>query len=123
MAWYQRVVTLAPKRRGCHLVTDEFLGSKGLTDDIAAIEIGLAHFFMQHTSASLTLNENYDPDVTLDMEDALNRVAPESVPGGYRHSMEGKDDMPAHVKSTLVGASITVPSAKSFAQQQRPVVC
>lgn len=65
---------------------------------------------MQHTSASLSLNENYDPDVLKDMEDSLNRIVPEDAP--YRHTMEGPDDMPAHVKSSLFGASLMVPVSK-----------
>ena len=67
----------------------------------------LLHLFLQHTSASLTINENADPDVTVDLEMAIDRIAPESFP--YVHTLEGSDDMPAHVKSSLFGASLTVP--------------
>lgn len=103
-AWVQRIVTLSPKKRGCHLITDEVIRQM---PEVASFEVGLAHFFIQHTSASLTLNENADPDVRLDMESALNRIVPEG--GHYVHSDEGPDDMPAHVKTTLVGAAVTVP--------------
>jgi secondary thiamine-phosphate synthase enzyme len=108
MQWAQRVVTLTPRRRGCYLVTDELV--RAATDDLARVEVGLAHFFIQHTSASLTLNENADPSVRADMTDALRRVAPAA--GGavaYRHDTEGADDMAAHVAATLVGAALTVP--------------
>ena len=76
---------------------------------LRGIRVGLAHFFLQHTSASLTINENADPDVRADMEAALNRVVPEGTELPYAHADEGPDDMPAHVKSTLVGASVSVP--------------
>lgn len=103
-SWIQRIVTLSPKRRGCHLISDEVLKQ---IPEIAHFEVGIAHFFIQHTSASLTLNENADPDVRVDMETSLNRLVPEDAP--YRHSDEGPDDMPAHVKSSLLGASVSVP--------------
>ena len=103
-SWVQRVIKLPSRRRGCHLVTDEVIR---LVPEISTFEVGIAHFFIQHTSASLTLNENADPDVRVDMETALNRVVPEGVP--YTHSDEGPDDMPAHVKATLVGSSVSVP--------------
>jgi secondary thiamine-phosphate synthase enzyme len=102
--WLQRIITLGAKRRGCHLVHDELLRQ---LPELATFEVGLAHFFIQHTSASLTLNENADPDVRKDMESALNRIAPESA--DYAHSDEGLDDMPAHIKSSVVGAGVTVP--------------
>ena len=102
--WVQRVISLAPRRRGCHLVTEEVLRQ---VPEIATFDVALAHFFIQHTSASLTLNENADPDVRVDMETALNRVVPEGAV--YTHSDEGPDDMPAHVKATLVGSSVSVP--------------
>ena len=75
--------------------------------ELASIRVGLLHLFLQHTSASLTINENADPDVMLDLEMAVDRIAPESFP--YMHTLEGTDDMPAHVKSSLFGASLTVP--------------
>jgi len=92
-SWIQRVVTLSPKRRGCHMISDEVLKQ---IPEITHFEVGSSHFFIQHTSASLTLNENADPDVRVDMETSLNRLVPEDAP--YRHSDEGPDDMPAHVE-------------------------
>jgi secondary thiamine-phosphate synthase enzyme len=103
-SWLQRAITLSAKKRGCHLVHDEILRQ---IPELASFEVGLANFFLQHTSASLTLNENADPDVRKDMESVLNRIVPEVA--DYLHADEGPDDMPAHAKSSLVGASITVP--------------
>ena len=104
MAWLQRELTLPARPRGFHLVTNLIL------DDVPELElvrIGLLHLFLQHTSASLTLNENADPDVRYDLETAFNQIAPESMP--FRHTLEGSDDMPAHVKSSLMGASVSIP--------------
>jgi len=75
--------------------------------EISELSIGQLHVFIQHTSASLTINENADPDVRVDLESSINAIAPEDFP--YIHTMEGPDDMPAHVKSSLLGASVTVP--------------
>lgn len=101
--WRQSTATVRAPFRGCHLVTDELLRAA----DLRGIEIGLAHFFLQHTSASLTINENADPSVRADMEDVLCGMVPESR--AYRHDDEGPDDMPAHGKSSLFGCSLTVP--------------
>ncbi|KAJ3337108.1 hypothetical protein HDU93_001581 [Gonapodya sp. JEL0774] len=103
--WTQRLVKLPAKRRGCHLVTSDITQQIG--SDLSQFQIGMANVFLQHTSASLTLNENYDPDVRVDMEMMLNKLAPESAP--YTHTMEGSDDMPAHVKSSLFGVSLNIP--------------
>eukprot|EP00741_Cyanophora_paradoxa_P020588 tig00021275_g19872.t1 len=107
MVWIRKHFTLTAKRRGCQLVTDEVLRHIGA--DVGKVQVGLLHLFIQHTSASLTLNEvcNADSDVPKDMEDALNRIVPENAP--YRHDAEGPDDMPAHVKSSLFGASVSIP--------------
>jgi len=86
------------------LVTNEFVK---LVPEIQYYNVGLCHLFLQHTSASLSLNENCDPDVRADMEDILGRVVPEKAE--YRHDAEGPDDMPAHFKSSLFGASLTIP--------------
>lgn len=102
--WHQQTVQLSPRRRGFHLITHELVGS---CTEIAFIEIGILHVFIQHTSASLTINENADPDVRVDMESAANRLCPES--SSFIHTCEGPDDMPAHVKASLFGASVTVP--------------
>lgn len=106
MLWSQRTITLDARQRGFHLITGEILD--GLPE-IADVSIGLLHIFIQHTSASLTINENADPDVRVDLESSLNAIAPENFP--YIHTMEGPDDMPAHVKSSLLGASVIVPVA------------
>jgi secondary thiamine-phosphate synthase enzyme len=104
MKWYQETLRLPAYRRGFHLITEHVL--KGLPA-IAEVKIGLLHVFIMHTSASLTINENADPDVPLDMESSLNSIAPEDFP--YRHTCEGPDDMPAHVKASLMGSSVTIP--------------
>lgn len=105
MSWLQKIVTLRARGRGCHLVTDELIAA---LPDLAHYRVGLAHFFLQHTSASLAINENADPDVRGDMERHLSVIAPENAPH-YAHTLEGGDDMPAHIKSALVGVELTVP--------------
>ena len=104
MACYQSQIQLSAFPRGLHLITEEV--EKGLPE-LADVRAGLLHVFILHTSASLTINENADPDVPLDMESSLNAIAPEDFP--YRHTVEGPDDMPAHVKASLMGSSVTVP--------------
>lgn len=106
MPWRQQTVCLSPRRRGFHVVTAELLAAM---PEIESITTGLLHLFLQHTSASLTINENADPDVRPDLELAINHIAPESLP--YSHTCEGPDDMPAHVKASLLGAGLTVPVA------------
>lgn len=106
MPWIQKQITLPPFRRGCHIITDLVLAS--LTE-LSQFRVGLLHVFIQHTSASLAINENADHDVLVDMEMALNKIAPETLP--YVHTIEGPDDMPAHVKAALVGSSVSVPVA------------
>jgi secondary thiamine-phosphate synthase enzyme len=105
MMWFQKSIQLAAKRRGFHLVEDELLQQ---LPELKTFEIGLAHFFIQHTSASLTLNENADPTVRGDFERHFNVMVPENAPY-YRHTYEGADDMPAHIKSSLIGAELTIP--------------
>jgi secondary thiamine-phosphate synthase enzyme len=103
--WYQKAFALAAKPRGFHLITNEVTSQ---LPELIEIEMGLMHLFIQHTSASLTINENADPDVRVDMETYLNQIAPEAgLP--LTHTLEGPDDMPAHVKSSLLGASVSVP--------------
>ena len=104
MAWFQRELRLAPRRRGFHLVTAEI---EAALRDAPQLHVGLLHVFIQHTSASLSINENADPDVPRDLEMAFNEIAREDFP--YVHTMEGPDDMPAHVKASLLGSSVTVP--------------
>lgn len=104
MAWVQRTIELAAMPRGFNLVTREV---EAALPELASFEIGLLHVFIQHTSASLTINENADPDVPLDLESSFAAIAPESFP--HRHTCEGPDDMPAHVKASLLGSSLTIP--------------
>ncbi|MFQ1943621.1 secondary thiamine-phosphate synthase enzyme YjbQ [Aeromonas veronii] len=103
--WQQCLLTLKPRSRGFHLVTDELVAKLPM---LADYRIGMAHLLLQHTSASLTLNENCDPSVRRDMEAHLHRLAPEDAPY-YRHTYEGPDDMPAHIKSSLLGVSLQLP--------------
>lgn len=102
--WLQKQISLAPRRRGCHLVTRDVLQA---LPELAGVRIGLLHVFIQHTSASLTINENADSDVRVDLESSLNAIAPEDFP--YVHTLEGPDDMPAHVKASLLDSSVSIP--------------
>jgi secondary thiamine-phosphate synthase enzyme len=104
MGWFQTDLRLAPRRRGFHLITAEVEAALG---DMPAFRVGLLHVFIQHTSASLSINENADPDVPRDLEMAFNTIAAETLP--YVHTLEGPDDMPAHVKSSMIGSSVSVP--------------
>lgn len=127
MAWFQKTFTLPPQSRGSFLITDHVVKQ---LPEIKDYKVGLLHLFIQHTSCALSLNENWDSDVRDDMSDALDRLAPEDKKGSlYRHSAEGLDDMPvceisrwssnhptdmthdsqAHIKSSLMGASVSVP--------------
>jgi secondary thiamine-phosphate synthase enzyme len=105
MNLYQKEISLTPKGRGFYLVTEEIVKQ---IPEIKKIKTGLMHILIKHTSASITLNENYDPDVRLDMEKYFNRTVKENEPW-YDHNSEGADDMPAHIKSTLIGNSLTIP--------------
>ena len=104
MGWQQTQLKLPPFRRGFHLITAHVLQA---IPELASVKVGLLHVFIQHTSASLTITENADPDVPRDMETSFNASAPEDFP--YIHTCEGPDDMPAHVKSSLLGSSVTIP--------------
>jgi secondary thiamine-phosphate synthase enzyme len=104
MAWHQRTITLRPRSRGVHLVTDEIVDA---LPELRGLQMGLAHLFIRHTSASLTLNENASPDVRRDFETWLNAAVPEDF--AWTHTLEGADDMPAHVKAALMGSSLTLP--------------
>lgn len=104
--WFQSEVVLPAFSRGCHLVTSEVLRQ---VPELAEFRIGLLHVFIRHTSASLTLNENADPDVLTDMKMGLERLVPESWP--YVHTCEGPDDMPAHIKASLTDSSVSIPIA------------
>lgn len=105
--WYQQTLTLHAKPRGFHLVTDEILGQLA---DMPRVESGLLHLLLLHTSASLTLNENCDPTVRQDMERYFLTTVPDN--GDYQHDDEGPDDMPAHIKSSLLGVSLLLPVGK-----------
>jgi secondary thiamine-phosphate synthase enzyme len=100
----QHTIHLPPQKRGFHLITRQVVEA---LPELAEFRVGLLHIFIQHTSASLSINENADPDVPHDLEQSFNAIAPENFP--YRHTCEGPDDMPAHVKSSLLGSSICVP--------------
>ncbi|MGH7135841.1 MAG: secondary thiamine-phosphate synthase enzyme YjbQ [Pirellulales bacterium] len=97
---------MASKSRGFHLITREVVEA---LPELAELRVGLLQVFIQHTSASLSINENADPDVRHDLERSLNSIAPEDFP--YRHTCEGPDDMPAHVKASLLGSSLSIPVA------------
>jgi len=103
--WIQKTLRLRACPRGFHLVTSEILSQ---LSELNGFKTGLAHFFIQHTSASLTINENADPTVRSDMESHFNHFVPENQ-HYYRHTLEGEDDMPAHIKASTIGNSITVP--------------
>ena len=107
--WFQHEISITAPSRGCHLITNDIL--KVISKDLQQIDIGLCNLFVQHTSASLTINENADPSVRGDMETALNKLVPAEWcrNGTFKHTMEGDDDMPGHVKSSLMGVSITIP--------------
>jgi len=104
MAWHQREIVLPPFRRGFHLITDHVV--KALPE-LRQVRVGIAHVFIQHTSASISINENADPDVPRDLELAFNEIAREDFP--YQHTVEGPDDMPAHVKHAMIGSSVMIP--------------
>ncbi len=103
--WIQKAVDLIKKPRGFHLVTREVLSA---VPELQALKIGLLHLFMQHTSASLAINENADPDVRADMEAYFSKIAPENEPY-FKHTLEGSDDMPAHLKAVMLGSELTIP--------------
>lgn len=103
--WLQREIVLAPKPRGFHLITREILRQ---IPELETFTIGLVHIFLCHTSASLTINENASPDVLRDFESHFNAMVPENA-RYYRHTDEGPDDMPAHLKASILGSSVTLP--------------
>ncbi|MFW6069001.1 MAG: secondary thiamine-phosphate synthase enzyme YjbQ [Chloroflexota bacterium] len=105
MTYTQTKITLNPRPRGFHLVTDEIVSQ---LPELRDYRVGVAHLFIQHTSASLALNENASPDVRRDLERHFRELAPENAPY-YEHTLEGPDDMPAHIKAVLIGSSLTLP--------------
>lgn len=105
LMWLQKEIQLRAKSRGFHLVTDEILAQ---FPELREVKVGMLHVFIQHTSASLTVNENADPTVRKDFESYFNRTVKEDEPY-YTHTLEGSDDLPAHIKSSLLGSSVTLP--------------
>lgn len=103
--WVQKKIKLPAVSRGFHLVTHHITAE---LPELKQLQVGVAHFFIQHTSASLAINENADPDVRQDMEAFFSEAVPENEPY-FLHTLEGSDDMPAHIKSVLLGESLTVP--------------
>ena len=102
--WVQRELDLEPRPRGFHLITSEVLDA---LPQLSGLGVGLLHLHVRHTSASLTLNENASPDVRRDFETWVNHAVPEEF--AWTHTLEGADDMPAHVKASLIGPSLTLP--------------
>jgi secondary thiamine-phosphate synthase enzyme len=103
--WLQREIELRPRRRGFHLVTREVLAE---LPELEEVRTGLLHLFIRHTSASLTLNENASPDVRDDFESYFDAAVPENAPY-WTHTVEGPDDMPAHIKASVLGPSLSLP--------------
>tara|TARA_B100002052_G_scaffold285986_1_gene299349 strand:- start:1451 stop:1870 length:420 start_codon:yes stop_codon:yes gene_type:complete len=103
--WYQKEIFIKNKNRGFHLITDEIIQNFTM---ISKVSVGLLHLFIKHTSASLTINENYDQDVRNDFETHFNKLVPEGYQY-YTHTQEGLDDMPAHIKSSILGNTLIIP--------------
>ncbi len=108
MEWYQKEIRLPAVKRGFHLITDLL---EAQLPELETIQVGLAHVFIKHTSASLAINEDADPTVRQDFESHFNQMVPENQ-AYYRHTLEGPDDMPAHLKAALLGSSVTIPITK-----------
>ncbi|AIZ46270.1 hypothetical protein QR90_16290 [Deinococcus radiopugnans] len=103
--WHQRELTLKPHPRGFHLITREVVSA---LPELAGVRVGLLHVFIQHTSASLTVSENASPDVRRDFERYFNHAVPD-VWAGFEHTLEGDDDMAAHIKASVLGSSLSLP--------------
>ena len=103
--WIQKTITLSPKSRGFHIITDDVLEN---IPELKDFKTGILQLFIKHTSASLTINENADPTVRTDFESHFNMLAPENQ-SYYQHTFEGSDDMPAHLKASLLGSSVSIP--------------
>ena len=106
--WIQKTISLSPYSRGFHLITNEIVEN---VPGMSQIKTGLLHLFIKHTSASLTINEDADPTVRTDFESHFNHLVPENQPY-YKHTFEGPDDMPAHLKTSLLGSSVSIPITK-----------
>ncbi|AYC34809.1 YjbQ family protein [Pseudomonas cavernae] len=105
--WQQRLISLAARPRGFHLISDEIVAA---LSELRTCRIGLLHLWLRHTSASLSINENADPAVRRDFERFFNRLVPQEAPG-YEHNDEGPDDLPAHFKASLLGCQLSLPVA------------
>jgi secondary thiamine-phosphate synthase enzyme len=105
MRWIQRKIQLNARRRGFHVITEEILAA---LPELREFKVGMLHLFIQHTSASVTINENVSPDVRHDLERHLHEIVPEDAPY-YEHTLEGADDMPAHIKASLLGSHLQIP--------------
>ena len=103
--YYQTEITLKPRSRGFHIITREI---ESAIPELSKIQIGIANIFIKHTSASLTINENVSPEVKTDMQNYFNKLVPDDLPY-FEHTLEGPDDMSAHIKSSMLGYSLTVP--------------
>jgi secondary thiamine-phosphate synthase enzyme len=103
--WIQKTITLSPKSRGFHIITHDVLEN---IPELKDLKTGILHLFIKHTSASLTINENADPTVRTDFESHFNMLAPENQ-SYYQHTFEGSDDIPAHLKASLLGSSVSIP--------------
>ena len=103
--WIQKTITLSPRSRGFHIIIPDVLDQ---LPEIEKIKTGILHLFIKHTSASLTINEDADPTVRLDFESHFNKLVPENQ-SYYQHTIEGSDDMPGHLKASLLGSSVSVP--------------
>ena len=104
--WIQKTITLSPKSRGFHIITNDVLEN---IPELKDLKTGILHLFIKHTSASLTINENADPTVRTDFESHFNMLAPENQ-SYYQHTFEGSDDIPAHLKASLLGSSVSIPT-------------
>ena len=105
MAWIQRIIRLNARSRGFHVITDEVVAQ---FPELSKIHVGIPHLFIQHTSASLVINENVSPEVRRDLEQHLRDLVPDG-PHHYEHTLEGADDMPAHIKASMLGSSLAIP--------------
>ncbi|MEQ6119513.1 secondary thiamine-phosphate synthase enzyme YjbQ [Reichenbachiella sp. MALMAid0571] len=105
MVSIQKEITLSAYSRGFHLITNKILRE---LPELEAVDVGVLQVFIKHTSASLTINENADPTVRIDMEASFNKLVPENAPH-YKHTIEGSDDMPAHIKTSLLASSVSIP--------------
>jgi len=108
LRWIQKEIILPSYSRGYHIITNLI---QDKLDELENINMGIAHIFIKHTSASLTINEDADPTVRIDFESHMNKMVPENAPY-YNHTIEGPDDMPAHLKSSILGSSLTIPITK-----------